>query len=56
MSIVGPRPEREFFVSQFIKDNKEFGYRTSVKAGITGLASKYTGNILHPLRTSLDMI
>src|SRR5699024_9017295 len=41
MSIVGPRPERDFFVEQIMKENAEFGYRTNVKAGITGLAQVY---------------
>lgn len=45
MSIVGPRPERPFFVEQFKKEIPGYEYRTSVKAGITGLAQvigKYT--------------
>lgn len=45
MSIVGPRPERPFFVEQFKRDIPDFKYRTLVKAGLTGLAQvlgKYT--------------
>lgn len=45
MSIVGPRPERPFFVDQFKRDIPDFKYRTLVKAGLTGLAQvlgKYT--------------
>ena len=38
MSIVGPRPERPFFVEQFEKDIPEYQYRLKVKAGLTGLA------------------
>lgn len=38
MSIVGPRPERPFFVEQFIHDLPEYEHRFSVKAGITGYA------------------
>ncbi len=59
MSIVGPRPERDFFVNQFIKDNKEFEYRTNVKAGITGLAQiygKYTTSFEDKLRYDLIYI
>ncbi|WP_368503226.1 sugar transferase [Alkalihalophilus sp. As8PL] len=38
MSLVGPRPERDFFAKQFEKENKWFYYRNSVKPGITGYA------------------
>lgn len=38
MSIVGPRPERPFFVEQFIKEKPEYAYRHNVKPGITGFA------------------
>lgn len=45
MSLVGPRPERPFFVDQFKNEIPDFKYRTIVKAGLTGLAQvwgKYT--------------
>lgn len=38
MSVVGPRPERPYFVEQFIHDMPEYEHRFSVKAGITGYA------------------
>ncbi|OPZ71507.1 MAG: UDP-N-acetylgalactosamine-undecaprenyl-phosphate N-acetylgalactosaminephosphotransferase [Firmicutes bacterium ADurb.Bin456] len=38
MSIVGPRPERPFFVRELVKDMPEYAYRLNVKSGITGLA------------------
>ena len=38
MSLVGPRPERPFFIDEFSKDIPNFNYRLTVKAGVTGLA------------------
>ena len=38
MSFVGPRPERPSIIEKYKKDIPEFGYRTKVKAGLTGYA------------------
>jgi exopolysaccharide biosynthesis polyprenyl glycosylphosphotransferase len=38
MSIVGPRPERPFFVNQFEAEMPAYALRHSVRPGITGLA------------------
>ena len=50
MSLVGPRPERPFFVSQFRNEIPHYMLRHKVKAGITGWAqvNGWRGN------TSLD--
>ncbi|MGI1659316.1 MAG: sugar transferase [Desulfitobacterium sp.] len=59
MSLVGPRPEREFFAGQFTKTIPYYSYRTIVKPGITGLAQvkgKYTTSPEDKLRMDLIYI
>lgn len=41
MSLVGPRPERPFFVEQFKEQNPYYSLRHHVRAGITGYAQVY---------------
>jgi exopolysaccharide biosynthesis polyprenyl glycosylphosphotransferase len=38
MSLVGPRPEREYFINQYMEAIPEYQFRTNVRAGLTGLA------------------
>jgi sugar transferase (PEP-CTERM system associated) len=38
MSFVGPRPERPFFVDKLARDIPYYGYRHTIKPGITGWA------------------
>lgn len=41
MSIVGPRPERAFFVEMLKKEMPEYVHRSNVKPGITGMAQVF---------------
>lgn len=59
MSIVGPRPERPFFVDQFKKENRYYPLRHNVRAGITGYAQvygKYASNFNSKLNFDLIYI
>ena len=56
MSIVGPRPERPFFVEQFQSEMPEYVQRHSMRPGITGLAQiagKYSTSAEDKLRYDL---
>ncbi|MFA5383309.1 MAG: sugar transferase [Eubacteriales bacterium] len=59
MSIVGPRPERSFFVEQFVNELPDYHYRYLVKPGLTGMAQifgKYTTSAEDKLRFDLYYI
>jgi lipopolysaccharide/colanic/teichoic acid biosynthesis glycosyltransferase len=43
MSLVGPRPERPYFVDRFVTDLHGFRRRLAVRPGITGLAQLENG-------------
>jgi len=56
MSIIGPRPERPFFIRKYKHELPEFDLRLYVKPGITGLAqveSGYTKTVDHMRRRLL---
>ncbi|MEA4961768.1 exopolysaccharide biosynthesis polyprenyl glycosylphosphotransferase [Lutispora sp.] len=48
MSIVGPRPERPYFIDEFCKEIPEYNYRLAVKPGLTGWAQVNGGYGLTP--------
>ncbi len=56
MSLVGPRPEREFFVRQFEKMLPAYELRHSVKPGVTGFAQtrgRYSSSVERKLHYDL---
>ncbi|MBU9713441.1 sugar transferase [Evansella tamaricis] len=59
MSLVGPRPERGFFIKQLTKEFYHYGYRNTVQPGITGYAQimgKYSTEVEDKLRFDLYYI
>ena len=56
MSLVGPRPEREYFINQFKEKLPDYTFRLTVKPGITGLAqvlANYSTTVEDKLRFDL---
>jgi lipopolysaccharide/colanic/teichoic acid biosynthesis glycosyltransferase len=52
MSLIGPRPERQFFISTFRKTLPDYDLRLTVKPGITGLA-QVAGSYSTPVEQKL---
>jgi exopolysaccharide biosynthesis polyprenyl glycosylphosphotransferase len=50
MSFVGPRPERQFFVEQYLRDIPGYRERYRIKPGVTGLAQVSGGYATTPER------
>lgn len=48
MSLVGPRPERAFFIEQFKEELPYYTYRLMVKPGLTGFAQVMAGYTTSP--------
>lgn len=57
MSLVGPRPERPFFVHQFESNVQDYYDRHRVKSGVTGWAQVHglRGNVPIEERTRYDL-
>jgi exopolysaccharide biosynthesis polyprenyl glycosylphosphotransferase len=56
MSLIGPRPERAYFIEQFKNNIPHYTFRLSVKPGLTGLAqvlSNYSTSVEDKLRFDL---
>lgn len=56
MSLVGPRPERAYFIKSFQQSYREYDYRLLVKPGVTGLAQvhgKYSTGVEDKLKYDL---
>ena len=56
MSLVGPRPERPFFVNYFKEQIPQYMLRHKVRSGITGWAQVMAGEAIQVSKDGLNMI
>jgi lipopolysaccharide/colanic/teichoic acid biosynthesis glycosyltransferase len=43
MSLVGPRPERQYFIDQIMQRNPDYVYIYKMRPGLTSMATLYNG-------------
>ena len=43
MAFIGPRPERQFFIDQIIKEDPRYRYLFQIRPGVTSYATLYNG-------------
>lgn len=62
MSLVGPRPERKYFIDQIMKENPDYRYLFQVRPGVFSYATLYNGytdtleKMLERLRMDLEYL
>jgi lipopolysaccharide/colanic/teichoic acid biosynthesis glycosyltransferase len=62
MSMVGPRPERKYFVDQIMKENPDYEYLYQLRPGLFSKATLYNGytdtmeKMLERLRMDLEYL
>ena len=57
MSLVGPRPERKYFIDQIIKENPNYVHIYKMRPGLTSMATLYNGytHTMEKMLVRLDM-
>ncbi|MBU8974396.1 sugar transferase, partial [Bacteroides eggerthii] len=43
MAFIGPRPERQFFIDQIMKEDPRYRYLFQIRPGVTSYATLYNG-------------
>lgn len=57
MSVVGPRPERRYFIDQIMRENPDYKYIYKMRPGLTSTATIYNGytDTMEKMLVRLDM-